>query len=96
MKATKILSTGALAMALTLGGLSVQGHADSQSNVKGDAQKSMQGAEHKCGSGNCGAGNCGASKPDDQKDKNAAQKQMKDKNATSKGASHSCGASKCG
>ncbi len=91
MKATKILSTGALAVALTLGGLSVQGHADSQSNVKGDAQKSMQGAEHKCGSGNCGA-----SKPDDQKDKNAAEKQMKDKNAKSKGASHSCGASKCG
>ena len=91
MKATKILSTGALAMALTIGGLSVQGHADSQSNEKADAQKSMQGAEHKCGSGNCGA-----SKSDDQKDKNAAQKQMKDKNATSKGASHSCGASKCG
>ena len=91
MKATKILSTGALAVSLTLGGLSVQAHADSQSNVKGDAQKSMQGAEHKCGSGNCGA-----SKPDDQKDKNAAEKQMRDKNATSKGASHSCGASKCG
>jgi uncharacterized low-complexity protein len=91
MKATKILSTGALAMALTLGGLSVQGHADSQTDVKGDAQKSMQGAEHKCGSGNCGA-----SKPDDQKDKTASDKQENEKNAKSKGASHSCGASKCG
>jgi uncharacterized low-complexity protein len=96
MKATKILSTGALAAALTLGGLAVQGHADSQTNVKGDAQKSMQGAEHKCGSGNCGAGNCGASKPDEQKEKTAAKKQIDDKEAKSKGASHSCGAAKCG
>ena len=96
MKATKILSTGALAVGLTLGGLSVQGYADSQPNAKGDAEKSMQGAEHKCGSGNCGAGNCGAAKPEDQKDKTASDKPGDDKNAKSKGASHTCGASKCG
>ncbi len=96
MNAAKILSTGALAVGLTLGGLSVQAGTDSHSNTKGDAQKSMQGAEHKCGSGNCGSANCGASKPDEQTDKKAMEKQMQEKNARSKGASHSCGAGQCG
>jgi len=96
MKATKIISTGALALGLTLGGLSVQGYADSHTGSKGEAQKTMQGAEHKCGSGNCGAGNCGAAKPEEQKDKKASGKQADDKTKTSKGASHSCGAGKCG
>jgi len=91
MKATKILSTGALAVALTLGGLSVRGYAENQTNTQGDAHPSMQGAEHKCGSGNCGA-----SKTDDQKAKTASDKPAKDKNASDKGASHSCGAAKCG
>jgi uncharacterized low-complexity protein len=91
MKATKIVSTGALAAALTLGGLAVQARADSQTNVKEDAPKTVQGAEHKCGSGNCGA-----SKPDDQKDKTTSHKQGDEKNASSKGASHSCGSAKCG
>lgn len=96
MKATKIISTGALAAALTLGGLGVQAHADSHKDMKGDAEKTVQGAEHKCGSGNCGAGNCGAAKPDDQKDKTMSDKQGDEKNANSKGASHSCGSGKCG
>jgi uncharacterized low-complexity protein len=97
MKATRIISTGALALSLTLGGLSIQAHADSQSSVKGDANKSMQqGAEHKCGSGNSGAGNGGAQKPDDQNGKNATEKQTNDKDARNKGASHSCGAGSCG
>jgi len=96
MKATKIISTGALALSLTLGGLSVQGHAAGPSPEKGEAPKTMQGAEHKCGSGNCGAGNCGAVKPDDEKGKKATETQTREKNVKSKGASHSCGAGKCG
>ena len=96
MKATKILSTGALAAAIALGGLSVRGYADSQTDVKGDARKTVQGAEHKCGSGNCGAGNCGASNPEDQEDKKASEKQAEQKKARNKGASHSCGAGSCG
>ena len=91
MKATKILSTSALAVALTLGGLSVRGHAENQTNMQGDIHKSMQGTEHKCGSGNCGA-----SKSDDRKAKAASDQPAHDKNAGDKGASHSCGAAKCG
>jgi uncharacterized low-complexity protein len=96
MKATKILSTGALALSLTLGGLSIQGDAASQSSEKGDGRKTVQGAEHKCGSGNCGAGNCGAVKTDDETEKTATEKQSKEKRVKSKGASHSCGAGTCG
>ena len=91
MKATKILSTGALAVALTLGGLSVRGYAEDQTNMQGNTPESMQGAEHKCGSGNCGA-----SKTDDQKAKTASEKPAQDKSAKDKGESHSCGAAKCG
>lgn len=96
MNATRMLGTGALALSLTLGGLAVRGHAAGESGTKADPHKSMQGAEHKCGSGNCGAGNCGAARPDDGTDTKEAEKQAREKNARSKGASHSCGAGKCG
>lgn len=96
MKATRMLGTGALAISITLGGLAVQGHAAGQPGTAADPHKSVQGAEHKCGSGNCGAGNCGTAKPEDGTEKKDAEKQAREKNSSSKGATHSCGAGTCG
>ena len=69
MKKSNILSTGALAVAISFGGLSLQASAGTQADVNADrtdSQIMIKGAEGKCGSGNCGTGNCGTDKPDDE------------------------------
>ncbi len=69
MKTNKILSTGALAVAISLGGLSLQANAGTQAEARADRadiHTLAKGADGQCGSGNCGSGNCGSDKPDDE------------------------------
>jgi uncharacterized low-complexity protein len=69
MKKSNILSTGALAVAISFGGLSLQANAGPQTDVKADrtdGQIMVKGAEGQCGSSSCGTGNCGTDKPDDE------------------------------
>lgn len=69
MKKSNILSTGALAIAISLGGLTLQANAGPQTDLKADKIDSSimaKGAEGQCGSGSCGSGNCGSDNPDEE------------------------------
>ena len=87
MKIGKLVSTGALALTLSLTGLAVgttgcastSGAAGATPGTSAD-----KGADHSCGAKSCGEKSCGASS-----EKKAPAKE-------DKGASASCGAKSCG
>jgi Spy/CpxP family protein refolding chaperone len=87
MNATKILTTGALALTLSLSSLAFGATSADPAPATPAAEK---GSDHKCGSGSCGSMKDDKKTDDAQKKADDAKKQGEEK-----GAPSSCGKNSC-
>lgn len=74
MKLTKVITSSAFALTLSLSGLAVAAESAEQPLTK-STTVAAKGDVSGCGAGSCGAGSCGA---DEKKDKKKKKKDKKD------------------